>query len=93
MARQAPLSVGFSRQEYWNVLPFPSPGELPDPGIEVMSPALADRFFTPKAPGKPRVQEDSIFISCPDSVPSMSCMSEIAAYPLTARYGSNLNVR
>ena len=35
----APLSMGFSRQEYWSGLPFPSPGDLPDPGIEPMSPA------------------------------------------------------
>ena len=49
VARQAPLSVGFSRQEYWNGLPFPSPGNLPDPGIKSVSPsspALAGRFFT-----------------------------------------------
>ena len=39
-AHQAPLSMGFSRQEYWSGLPFPSPGGLPDPGIEPMSPAL-----------------------------------------------------
>ena len=39
-AYQAPLSMGFSRQEYWNGLPFPSPGDLPDPGIEPGSPAL-----------------------------------------------------
>ena len=37
---QAPLSVGFSRQDYWSALPFPSPGYLPDPGIEPASPAL-----------------------------------------------------
>ena len=37
---QAPLSMGFSRQEYWSELPFPSPGDLPDPGIEPRSPAL-----------------------------------------------------
>ena len=37
---QAPLSMGFSRQEYWDGLPFPSPGDLPDPGIEPGSPAL-----------------------------------------------------
>ena len=46
---QAPLSMGFPRQEYWSGLPFPVPGDLPDPGIEPMplvSPALADRFFT-----------------------------------------------
>ena len=35
---QAPLSIGFSRQEYWNGLPFPSPGDLPDPGIEPLAP-------------------------------------------------------
>ena len=40
VARQAPLSMGFSRQEYWSGLPFPSPGDLPDPGIEPGSPAL-----------------------------------------------------
>ena len=40
IACQAPLSMGFSRQEYWSGLPFPSPGDLPDPGIEPMSPAL-----------------------------------------------------
>jgi len=44
--------VGFSRQEYWNELPCPPPGDLPDPGIEpvsLRSPALADRFFTTSA--------------------------------------------
>ena len=49
VARQAPLFMGFSRQEYWSGLPFPSPGDLPNPGIEsasLMSPALAGRFFT-----------------------------------------------
>ena len=40
VACQAPLSVGFSRQEYWSGLPFPSPGDLPNPGIEPGSPAL-----------------------------------------------------
>ena len=40
VAHQIPLSMGFPRQEYWNVLPFPSPGDLPDPGIELGSPAL-----------------------------------------------------
>ena len=52
-ARQAPLSVGFSRQEYWSGLPFPSPGDLPNPGIKPMSPALAGGFFTIEPPGKP----------------------------------------
>ena len=40
VAPQAPLSIGFSRQKYWSGLPFPSPGNLPDPGIEPESPTL-----------------------------------------------------
>ena len=54
MARvcQAPLSLGFPRPEYWSELPFPSPGDLPDPGIESTSPALAGRCFTTEPPGK-----------------------------------------
>ena len=57
VAHQAPLFMGCSRQEYWNGLPFPSPGHLLDPGIEPMtlaSPALARRFFTAEPLGKPR---------------------------------------
>ena len=49
---QSPLSMEFSRQEYWNGLPFPSPGDLPDAGIEpasLVSPALAGRFFATNA--------------------------------------------
>ena len=46
IARQAPLSMGFSRQECWSGLPFPSPGDCLSPGIEPMSPALAGGFFT-----------------------------------------------
>ena len=49
----APLSMGSSRQEYWGGLPFPSPGDLPDPEIGPESPALAGRFFTTELPGKP----------------------------------------
>ena len=45
--------MGFPRQEYWSRLPFPSPGDLPDPGIEPVSPALAGRFFTTEPPDKP----------------------------------------
>ena len=50
VARQAPLSMEFSRQEYWSGLPFPSPGNLPNPEIEPTSPALAGRFFTTEPP-------------------------------------------
>ena len=46
MSDQAPMSMGFSMQEYWSGLPFPPSGDLPDLGIEPRSPALADRFFT-----------------------------------------------
>ena len=55
IARQAPLSMGFSRQEYWSGLPFPSPEYLPDPGIEPVSPALAGDFLTTELPEKPTV--------------------------------------
>ena len=52
-AHQAPLFMGFPRQEYWSGLPFPSPGDLPDPGIEPTSPNLAGVFFTTEPLGKP----------------------------------------
>ena len=55
-AHQAPLSMGFSRQEYWSGVPFPPAGDLPNPGIEPaspVSPALAGGFFTTEPPGKP----------------------------------------
>ena len=50
---QAPLSMGFPRQEFWSGFPFPSPGDLPDPEIELASPALAGGFFTTEPSGKP----------------------------------------
>ena len=53
VAHQVPLSVGFSSQEYWSGVPFPPPGDLPNPGIEPTSSALAGGFFTTKPPGKP----------------------------------------
>ena len=55
VACQAPLSMEFFRQEYWSGLPFPSPGDLPDPGIEPMSPVLAGGFFTTEPPEKPTI--------------------------------------
>ena len=56
VARQAPLSMGFSRQEYWSRLPFPSPGDLPNPGIEPGSLALQADILTAELPGKPPSQ-------------------------------------
>ena len=53
VGQQAPLSMGFPRQEYWSGLPCPSLGDLPDPGIKAMSFALSGRFFTIEPPGKP----------------------------------------
>ena len=57
-ARQAPLSMGFSREEFW------APGDLPDPGLKPMSPAspaLAGRFFTAEPPGKPQIGHTWVF--------------------------------
>ena len=53
VAHQAPPSMEFSRQEYWSGLPFPSPGDLPDPGIEPGSPALEADALPPEPPGNP----------------------------------------
>ena len=56
VACQATLFMEFSRQEYWSGLPFPPPGDLPNPGIKLVSlasPALAGRFFITEQPGKP----------------------------------------
>ena len=50
---QAPLSMEFSGQENWSRLPFPPPGDLPNPGMEPSSHVLAGRFFTTEPPGKP----------------------------------------
>ena len=59
VAYQAPLSVRFSRQEYWSGLPFPSPGDLPDPGIKPGSPALQTDALLSEPPGKPSTCTDS----------------------------------
>ena len=82
VACQAPLSMGFSRQEYWSGLPYSPPGDLPDPGIEIVSltsPALAGGFFvtnatreTPWSPAAKSLQScptlcDPIDSSPPDS--------------------------
>ena len=54
MACQAPLSLGFSRQEYWRGLPFPSPGDLPHPEVEPMSPVLQADSLPSEPPEKPK---------------------------------------
>ena len=62
VAHQAPPSMGFSRQEYWNGLLFPFPGDLPDPGIEPWSPALQADALTSEPPGKPFPKAEFPFI-------------------------------
>ena len=57
VACQAPLSIGFSRQEYWSGLPFPSPEDLPDPGIKPGSPTLEADALTSEPPGKPLIHD------------------------------------
>ena len=53
IVHQISLSLGFPRQAYWSGLPFPSPGHLPNPGIELMSPAWSGGFFIHEPLGKP----------------------------------------
>ena len=72
-AHQAPLSMGFPRQEYRSGLPFPSPGDLPDPGTESASPALAGGFFTTESPGKTLVACCSLAKSCSTLCEPIDC--------------------
>ena len=66
IAHQAPPSMGFSRQEYWSGLPFPSPGDLPDSGIEPRSPALQADTLTSEPPGKPSIVSGTdVFLEFP----------------------------
>ena len=72
--------MGFPRQEYWSGLPFPSPGDLPDPGIKPVSPVLMGRFFTAESPGKPKRSLphfyyiiSSVSLSCPTLCKPMDC--------------------
>ena len=67
VAYQAPPSMGFSRQEYWSGLPFPSPEDLPDPGVKPRSPALQADALTSEPPGKPLC-----YLPFSDSVQSLS---------------------
>ena len=68
---QAALSVGFSRQEYWSGLPFPPPGDLPDPGIKPRSPAFQADSLPSESPGKPYTHPGLQHISpaiCPKGI-------------------------
>ena len=72
VAHQAPLSMEFPRQEYWNGLPFPSPGDLPDPGIE---------------PGSPALQTDSLPSGPPGKLPPYSCLGSKLPFTLSFSAG------
>ena len=61
IAHQAPLSMGFPRQEYWSGLTFPSPGDLPDPGIKPESPVLKADSLLSELPGKSHVSCSAVF--------------------------------
>ena len=65
VARQAPLSMGFLRQEYWSGLPFPPPEDLPDPGIKPRSPALQVDSLPAEPQGKPFVHESEVKLLSP----------------------------
>ena len=62
VAHQTPPSMEFSKQEYWSGLPFPSPGDLPDPGIEPRSPALQADVLSSEPPGKPVGMKVNVFL-------------------------------
>ena len=66
IAYQAPRSMAFSRQEYWSGLSFPSPGDLPNSGIEPKTPELAGRFFTTEPPGK--LWDESVVLNISNSL-------------------------
>ena len=63
VAHLVPLATGFPRQECWSGLPFPSPGDLPDTGVEPTTSALAGEFFTSEPPGKPKSKYMWVLIS------------------------------
>jgi len=90
VAHQAPLSLGFSRQEHRSGLPCPPPGDLPDPGIEpifLMSPALAGRFFTTSATKKPhRLSQVCLFSTPPSSQDPAQAVRGLDIQPAETSY-------
>ena len=79
VAHQNPMSMGFSRQEFWSGLPFPSPGDLSDPGIKPGSPALQAGALPSKLPGKPGKNCPKHFIYF-KSFKSYKCPSLVAQW-------------
>ena len=83
---QAPLSMGFSRQEYWHGLPFPSPGDLPEPGIEPGSPALQAESLQSEPPGKPLCLHSSLFVQVGASMGWQLCGGGVQCLDLGCAY-------
>ena len=80
---QAPLSMEFSKQEYWSGLPFPTPGDLPNPGIEpasLASPLLAGGFFTNESPGKLYRANSKVQIPAPSLTHSELLKSSVSHF-------------
>ena len=82
-AYQTPLSMQFSRQKYWSELPFPSLGDLPNPGIKPESPALQTDSLPSEPPGKPRLLANSAFALGPSAheISSAPFLSEVSLAP------------
>ena len=97
IAHQPPLSMGFLKQEYWSGLPFPPPGDYPNPGMEPKSPvslALAGRFFTTAPSGKPQRGRSGHYI--PGAQLTKSTKLEVLSVPscvYTDRVTSGLNCK
>ena len=84
MVFQAPLSMGFSRQQYWSWLPFPSLGSLPHPGIESMTPTLAGGFFTRSHLGSPTPARAQTFLLFPLSLQAPLLLPWVNCLPWTS---------
>ena len=82
IAHQAPLSMEFSRQEYWNGLSFPTPGDLSNPGFKLASPVLEGRFLTSEPPGKPYDTRNSLLFNYSFS----SCLQKTTTTTLKNEY-------
>ena len=74
--------MGFSRQEYWSGLPFPSPGELPDPGIEPGSPSLQADALTSEPPGKPMTNPNDLLNSRDITLPTQVHLVKAMVFPI-----------
>ena len=81
VAHQAPLSMEFFRQEYWCRLTFPSPGDVPDPGIKPPSPASAGGFFTTELPRKSNTRTPLFHFACPSHSFNLCCAGRSLSPP------------